>query len=191
MWRNLRWAASQTQRKWDELVRWLTGEVVNMLDNFVCMCVCLGLSVGRWWLCWHWPIGSSFWTLFNALTDTHTHHAVAEHTFRAHTNCTGSLVCEFRCHWGIVQLVWQQDIDSWTILMFASPLYGYTCTHPPKALQSCEGQPHFASEIHILVLTAEHVQKHTQTHICFVFVQYIGFKKCLFHLHPLPFIHGL
>lgn len=44
---------------------------------------------------------------------THTNiHVVAEHTFRAHTDCSRSLVCEFGCHRGRVQLVWQQDIDS-------------------------------------------------------------------------------
>lgn len=73
--------------KWDELVRRLTGEAVNMLDNSVCMCV----FGGGWWLFWHWPIGPSFWTLFNALTGTHHHDVVAEHTFRAHTDCSGSL----------------------------------------------------------------------------------------------------
>lgn len=107
----------------------LDGWLVMLIICWTSVCMCVWASVWGDDDSWHWPIGSPFWTLFNALTDTHKHLVVAEHTFRAHTDCSRSLVCEFGCHQGRVQLVWQQDIDSWTILMFASLLYGLTHTH--------------------------------------------------------------
>lgn len=104
----------------------------------VFVCACLGFCVVRWWLCWHQPhwmklilevvLVSNRQINTGAHTQTQEHHHVVTSTHAQRQTVLGHLVCllVWVSLWGSVQLVWQQDTDSQTILIFASLLYTHT-----------------------------------------------------------------
>lgn len=110
----------------------------------VFVCACVGFCVVRWWLCWHQPhwmkLILEVVLVFNrqintgAHTQTQEHHHVVTSTHAQRQTVLGHLVCllVWVSLWGRVQLVWQQDTDSQTILIFASLLYVCVCTCTQK-----------------------------------------------------------